>query len=614
MTASFGLRFFCALCMSAGFAWAVDARYDEAIPKPDETSKGERYRPIVLATLLPTAMVIWPVIGLILSDKVQTLRIWIGVCFGIFLQISVYYAVLLLALPLLRRHICARSCALLWLLPTYLYLTLYNNMEASRPLLILRLSGSWIWVVLGVWTAGFAGILVWKTVEHFCFRRCILKHAVPVTDSAVLEIWQEEIKSAGIKKAKFRLLLSPDVTSPLTIGLSRRSMRVVLPLRAYTPDELHLIFRHEMIHICRGDSVSKFFLTFCTALCWFNPLMWRAMRNSAEDMELSCDESVLQEADSATRREYANLLLASAGDGRGYTTCLSAAASSMRYRLQAVVKPRERSCGVVLLGIILFVLLITNGYVALAYGGQSGDAALFAQEREAYTLKSLTLETGDERTQPIVVDEEALLDYLSGLEMQTLTGKYAFEGYDRILHCYFERGDRWMFADFTDSTVRIVTSLKRSSGEQIYALAQPLDWVVIDRLLVDPELSICLTQDGVSQSWDITATLDRLTRLDGGEEAVVYASATPNDTPNGVYGPEPTQALLTISYPLCAPLRLTAENESRSQRTTLTWRPSESGRYVMTLPENTVHYSVVLEFQTPDGSRYRAEYRFDIGV
>lgn len=95
---------------------------------------------------------------------------------------------------------------------------------------------------------------------------------------------------------------------------------------------------------------------------------------------------------------------------------------------------------------------------------------------------------------------------------------------------------------------------------------------------------------------------------------MVYASATPNDTPNGVYGPEPTQALLTISYPLCAPLRLTAENESRSQRTTLTWRPSESGRYVMTLPENTVHYSVVLEFQTPDGSRYRAEYRFDIGV
>ena len=86
--------------------------------------------------------------------------------------------------------------------------------------------------------------------------------------------------------------------------------RVVLPLRAYTPDELHLIFRHEMIHICRGDSVSKFFLTFCTALCWFNPLMWRAMRNSAEDMELSCDESVLQEADSATRRESASATFA----------------------------------------------------------------------------------------------------------------------------------------------------------------------------------------------------------------------------------------------------------------------------------------------------------------
>lgn len=30
-------------------------------------------------------------------------------------------------------------------------------------------------------------------------------------------------------------------------------------------------------------------LTFCTAICWFCPLMWIAKRRSAEDLELSCD-------------------------------------------------------------------------------------------------------------------------------------------------------------------------------------------------------------------------------------------------------------------------------------------------------------------------------------
>ena len=31
---------------------------------------------------------------------------------------------------------------------------------------------------------------------------------------------------------------------------------------------------------------------FCTALCWFNPFLWIAMRKSAEDLELSCDELI----------------------------------------------------------------------------------------------------------------------------------------------------------------------------------------------------------------------------------------------------------------------------------------------------------------------------------
>ena len=67
--------------------------------------------------------------------------------------------------------------------------------------------------------------------------------------------------------------------------------------------------------------------------------MWMAMERSAQDMELSCDETVLLEADDVTRRRYAGLLLATAGDSRGFTTCLSASASALRYRLRNVSIP-----------------------------------------------------------------------------------------------------------------------------------------------------------------------------------------------------------------------------------------------------------------------------------
>ena len=45
---------------------------------------------------------------------------------------------------------------------------------------------------------------------------------------------------------------SDAVTTPLSIGLYNRTTRIVLPMRAYTQEELSLILRHEIIHISRG--------------------------------------------------------------------------------------------------------------------------------------------------------------------------------------------------------------------------------------------------------------------------------------------------------------------------------------------------------------------------
>ena len=45
-------------------------------------------------------------------------------------------------------------------------------------------------------------------------------------------------------------------------------------------------------------------------------------------------ETVLLDADSSVKRQYAGLLLKTAGDERGFTTCLSASAGALRYRLK----------------------------------------------------------------------------------------------------------------------------------------------------------------------------------------------------------------------------------------------------------------------------------------
>ena len=138
------------------------------------------------------------------------------------------------------------------------------------------------------------------------------------------EIFGQVCTHSGNRPPLYR---SAEVWTPLTIGLFAGARVVVLPERDYTDEELRLVLTHEAVHIARCDAASKLALVSVTALFWFDPLVWLAMRRSADDIELSCDESVTLGADEAERRRYADLILSSAGDERGFTTCLSARAS-----------------------------------------------------------------------------------------------------------------------------------------------------------------------------------------------------------------------------------------------------------------------------------------------
>ena len=163
-------------------------------------------------------------------------------------------------------------------------------------------------------------------------------------------------------------MISPAVRTPLIVGLLRDELVLVLPERDYSEEELRLIFRHELVHLQREDVWLKCFMLFCTAMRWFDPLLWLAMRRAAEDAELSCDETVMARAGAAERRLYAELILSTAGDARGFSTCLSASARGLRYRLRSIVKPEKKCAGILLLSLLSFLLVASCGLICVAVG------------------------------------------------------------------------------------------------------------------------------------------------------------------------------------------------------------------------------------------------------
>ena len=133
-----------------------------------------RYQPLMNADQLPLTLVLLPPLGLMIVGPGRTAEFALALCFQSFLHIAAYYALLLPLTPLLRRFISARGCAMLWLLPNFLYPCLNSTFLPDAPAFVLRARGNWVWLVLGLWLAGAIAVFAWNTLSQLRFRRQLL--------------------------------------------------------------------------------------------------------------------------------------------------------------------------------------------------------------------------------------------------------------------------------------------------------------------------------------------------------------------------------------------------------------------------------------------------------
>lgn len=342
---------------------------------------------------------------------------------NLLLTMSLYYVALLLLMPLLRRHVSARVCATAWLLPTLLYYVGYS-FDAIIPRFVLYIPRRLQDVLIPVWAVGFAIFFSAAVLSHLCFRRRILRDAREECDETVLAVFREEAEQLGFKNP-IRLVRTARAKTPFSMGNTKRTRVTVLPETDYTEQELRFIFRHELHHIQRGDMDSKLFFAFVCALFWFHPLVWIALREAGRDMELSCDEIVLENEGEAERKCYADLLLATAGERRGFTTCMSADASALRYRLRSIMKARTRKSGTLVLMALLFTCLMCHGVfavseerIALSEAFTANGADYFLYETDEGICRTYADLTAD--------GKKELLAYLETLTVERLSGaRYA---------------------------------------------------------------------------------------------------------------------------------------------------------------------------------------------
>lgn len=253
-----------------------------------------------------------------------------------------------------------------------------------------------------VWLAGAALMAAYFTVSYVRARRRF-RTSTP-DDTPAVRRWL----AAQRLHRPLEVRQSTLVSSPLTYGVLRPV--ILLPEDMERGDETALIYilTHEYIHIWRFDSVVK--LVFAAVLCvhWFNPLAWVMYVLANRDLELSCDERVMDTLGGKEKASYAlTLINMEETRSRCFSPYNHFSKLAIEERIEAIMKYKKASVLALALAVAL-VVGATTAFATSATGSQDqiGIGAIsFANSHFAqgdYDLAGLPYDVDSNGERPMV--------------------------------------------------------------------------------------------------------------------------------------------------------------------------------------------------------------------
>ena len=200
---------------------------------------------------------------------------------------------------------------------------------------------TWLLPLLGLaGLAIFLTLLIWNIVRERQLRR--IARAGQRLDLETLKEYDPDW--TGIAVCLCPGLPTSFVYNGHYTGWNDGIRYVICLQRELPPERLALVLRHELTHIRHRHLSFKTVLSIMVCCTAWNPIFWLACRLTCRDMELACDQAVMDGLDERGRREYARTLveLASGRHLWGGVTCFGECDAALRVRRAAAWRPERR--------------------------------------------------------------------------------------------------------------------------------------------------------------------------------------------------------------------------------------------------------------------------------
>ena len=196
-----------------------------------------------------------------------------------------------------------------------------------------------------IWLAGIAAFVIYAAVSLYRLKK----------------------RLTGAVRTDAHVLISDYIDSPFVIGIV--SPDIYLP-SSLGEKESEYILLHENCHIERRDPIWKTIAFAALVLHWFNPLVWLSFVLFQKDMEMSCDEAVIEKAGSDIRADYSETLLTFSSQRKQLSIPLAFDEGNPKGRIRHLSQWKKPSKAV---AIVLAALCIVMSVLFLSTGNRNYD-------------------------------------------------------------------------------------------------------------------------------------------------------------------------------------------------------------------------------------------------
>lgn len=237
-----------------------------------------------------------------------------------------------------------------------------------------------------IWFAGAVSFVSLHFVSYLHYKRLLLKKGTAIKDTPSSQLLLHLSEELNIKQP-VTLIEYSKANSPMMMGFLKPIL--VLPKECYGAEELYFILKHELIHLKRRDIYAKLLFMLANAMHWFNPLIWMMRKEAAIDMELSCDEQVVQGAEYTVRKAYTETLFSTLNRKRIKNTVLSTqfygGKQIMKKRFKNILEKAKKKNGAI---ILMCAIVLTIGCGVLV-GCSAGSSAASGKDMSQAEIQAM---------------------------------------------------------------------------------------------------------------------------------------------------------------------------------------------------------------------------------